>query len=140
MPKGFRPRCGCRSRNSYTSLACLPLPLLAQVRERPIRLVVTGGLQLPTGNFADYHDYGVHADVGVLFSIAGMRFRPELSYSRFNIKDDFDIPSILRQSGAAAAGAARRARRFLKVFARDLRPIVAHGRLVSRGGRGRPLR
>ena len=27
-----------------------------------------------------------------------------------------------------------------EVFARDLRPIVAHGRLVSRGGRGRPLR
>lgn len=89
-------------------LACLPLPLLAQARERPIRLVVAGGLQLPTGNFADYHDYGVHADVGVLFNIAGLRLRPELSYSRFNLKDAFDLPTVLGQSGSGAAGGAGR--------------------------------
>lgn len=56
---------------------------------RPIKLVVAGGATMPTGGFKDFHDYGVHADVGVIVTLFGqsLRLRPELTYSRFNMKD-----------------------------------------------------
>ncbi len=56
---------------------------------RPIKLVVAGGATMPTGGFKDFHDYGVHADVGVIVTLFGqsLRLRPELTYSRFNVKD-----------------------------------------------------
>lgn len=88
--------------------AFVPALLTAQAAERPIRLVVSGGLQVPTGTFADYHDMGAHADVSVLLNIAGFRLRPELSYSRFNLKDDFDLPALFGRSGNGAAGGYRR--------------------------------
>jgi opacity protein-like surface antigen len=89
-------------------LTCLPLPLFAQVAERPLRLVVAGGLQLPTGSFADFHDYGVHADVGLHLKAGGLRLRPELSYSRFGFKE---LSDVLTGLGGAAGGAAAGARR-----------------------------
>lgn len=90
------------------ALALLPAALAAQSTERPLRVIVSGGLQVPTGGFADYHDLGVHADAALLLSVGGFKFRPELSYSRFNLKDAFEVPSVLGQSGGAAAGGARR--------------------------------
>ncbi|MBL8982310.1 MAG: outer membrane beta-barrel protein [Gemmatimonadetes bacterium] len=95
-------------RRLLLALTFLPVPLLAQVAERPIRLVVSGGLQLPTGSFADYHDYGVHADVGLQLNAGGLRLRPELSYSRFGFKELTDIIDGL---GGAPGGAARGVRR-----------------------------
>jgi opacity protein-like surface antigen len=89
-------------------LTCLPLPLLAQVAERPIRLVVSGGLQLPTGSFADYHDYGVHADVGLHLRLGGLRLRPELSYSRFGFKELSDFVAGLDGAAGGAGIGARR--------------------------------
>jgi opacity protein-like surface antigen len=67
---------------------------LAQVADRPVRLVVSGGLQVPTGNFADYHDYGVHADVSMLLGLSGLKLRPEVSYSRFGLKELADLASL----------------------------------------------
>ncbi|MBK8247223.1 MAG: outer membrane beta-barrel protein [Gemmatimonadetes bacterium] len=89
-------------------LACLPLSARAQGAERPFRLVVTGGLQLPTGSFADYHDYGVHADVGLQLKTGALRLRPELSYSRFGFKELSEVLTGLAGApGGAAAGARR---------------------------------
>lgn len=80
-------------------------PVAAQLPpQRPIQIVVSGGFQLPTGSFADYHDLGVHADVALSVRAGGMRLRPELTYSRFNLKESFTLPSILSQRGAAAGG------------------------------------
>lgn len=95
-------------RRLLLAVTFLPIPLLAQVAERPLRLVVSGGLQLPTGSFADYHDYGVHADVGLQLNAGGMRLRPELSYSRFGFKD---LANIIDGLAGAQGGAALGARR-----------------------------
>jgi hypothetical protein len=56
---------------------------------RPLRLVVSGGVAMPTGGFKDAHDLGYHADVSLLLNIAGfpLRIRPEVSLTRFDLKD-----------------------------------------------------
>lgn len=94
-------------RRALFLLSLLPVVLHAQFAERPVRLVVSGGLQLPTGSFADFHDMGAHADVSVLLNVGGFRLRPELSYSRFSLKDAFELPALLGASGNGAAGAYR---------------------------------
>jgi opacity protein-like surface antigen len=75
---------------------------------RPVQIVVSGGLQLPMGEFADVHDYGIHADFSVLVKTLGsLRLRPELTYARFGIKDAFSnaLPNVL--AGAGGGGRAR---------------------------------
>lgn len=75
---------------------------------RPVQLVVSGGLSVPTGGFADVHDMGVHADASLLINALGgsLRLRPELTYTRFGVKD---LGSILgatvqdRRAGGVAA-------------------------------------
>ncbi len=75
---------------------------------RPVQLVVSGGLSVPTGGFADVHDMGVHADASLLINALGgsLRLRPELTYTRFGVKD---LGSILgatlrdRRAGGLAA-------------------------------------
>ena len=72
------------------------VPLTAQGNPgstRPLQVVVSGGAQVPTGSFGDYHDLGVHADVGLVVNIGGMRFRPELSYTRFKLKEVLTSPT-----------------------------------------------
>lgn len=82
---------------------------LAQMASaRPVQLIVSGGLSVPTGGFADVHDMGVHADASLLINALGgsFRLRPELTYSRFGVKD---LGSILgtafqdRRAGGLAA-------------------------------------
>lgn len=76
---------------------------------RPVQLVVSGGVSVPTGGFADAHDMGVHADASLLINAFGksLRLRPELTYSRFGVKD---LGSLLgttfqdRRAGGMAAG------------------------------------
>ena len=96
-------------RKLMLALAFVSSTAFAQATERPLRLVVSGGLQVPTGNFADYHDYGVHADVSVLLGVAGLKLRPELTYSRFGLKDLADLASLGLggSQGGAATGAQR---------------------------------
>lgn len=64
---------------------------------RPIQVVLSGGLTLPSGDLADLHDSGFHYDVSLLLNLAGfpIALRPELSVSRLALKD---------QSAAASGG------------------------------------
>ena len=66
-------------------------PLAAQRPGEPgariIQFVVSGGAVVPTGKFKDVHDLGIHADGALILNVLGFRLRPELSLTRFNIKD-----------------------------------------------------
>lgn len=76
---------------------------------RPVQLVVSGGLQVPTGGFGDVHDLGTHADASLVFSgLGGLRLRPEISYARFKVKDAINGLSTQRLSSMGAAGGIRR--------------------------------
>lgn len=94
------------------AVACLlcGTPASAQMAStRPVQLVVSGGVSVPTGGFADVHDMGVHADASLLINALGtsLRLRPELTYSRFGVKA---LGSLLgttlqdRRAGGMAAG------------------------------------
>lgn len=88
-----------------TSLAAAQAPRST----RPVQLVVSGGLQVPTGGFGDVHDLGTHADASIVFSgLGGLRLRPEISYARFKMKDVIDGLSTQRLSSMGLAGGARR--------------------------------
>lgn len=54
---------------------------------RAIRLVVAGGLSVPTGGFSDYHDLGTQASASLLVRLFGqkVRLRPEMAYTRFDV-------------------------------------------------------
>lgn len=54
---------------------------------RPIRLVVSGGLSVPTGGFSSYHDLGTQASASLLVRLVGqkIRLRPEMMYTRFDV-------------------------------------------------------
>ena len=56
---------------------------------RPVQLVVSGGLTLPAGDLKDFHDSGFHYDASLLLNIAGfpLTLRPEVSFTRLNVKD-----------------------------------------------------
>jgi hypothetical protein len=73
------------------ALLLAPLSVGAQFTgsTRPVSLVISGGATVPTGNFKDYHDLGMHADVSLLLNVFGqsLRLRPELTYGRFSISD-----------------------------------------------------
>src|SRR5687768_13894571 len=61
---------------------------------RPISLVVSGGLTLPSGDLGDFHDSGFHYDASLIFNIPGfpIGLRPEFSLTQFKLKD-FTPPS-----------------------------------------------
>lgn len=76
---------------------------------RPVQLVISGGLQVPTGGFGDVHDLGTHADASIVFSgLGGLRLRPEVSYARFKVKETLDMLSTQRTASMGAAGGVRR--------------------------------
>jgi hypothetical protein len=52
------------------------------------------------------HDAGLHADVSLLVKALGLRLRPELSYSRFNVKET--LRSALGQVGPQGGQGGRR--------------------------------
>jgi opacity protein-like surface antigen len=74
-----------------------------------VRLIVSGGMSVPTGGFSDVHELGVHGDVSLLLNVLGqsLQLRPEVSFTRFKLKDlssglgaaagpyDGDVSSIL---------------------------------------------
>ena len=81
----------------------------ALVTSRPIQLVISGGLQLPTGGFGDFHQMGAHADASlVINALGGLRLRPEFSYARFKVKEALATLSG-RAIGLGGAGGARQA-------------------------------
>jgi hypothetical protein len=56
---------------------------------RPINLVVSGGLTVPSSDLGDLHDPGFHYDASLLVNIPGfpLALRPEFSLTRFKLKD-----------------------------------------------------
>jgi opacity protein-like surface antigen len=75
---------------------------------RPVQLIVSGGLSVPTGGFGDTHDMGVHADASLLINAFGksLRLRPELTYMRFGVKDLGSLVGTANLQDRAAGGAA----------------------------------
>ncbi len=73
---------------------------------RPVQLIVSGGVSVPTGGFGDSHDMGVHADASLLINAFGqsLRLRPEMTYARFGVKE---LGALL--NGANIQGASARA-------------------------------
>ncbi len=60
-------------------------PMGGGASTRPIRLIISGGLTLPSGDLKSYHDAtGVHADASLLLRFAGLplTLRPEFSITR----------------------------------------------------------
>jgi hypothetical protein len=72
-----------------SSTAPAQIPGGGGASKRPIRLVVSGGLTLPAGDLKNTHDSGFHYDASLLLNFAGipLTLRPEISLTRFNVKD-----------------------------------------------------
>lgn len=79
--------------------------------ERRIRLVVSGGLNVPTGGFSDYHDLGVQASGSALIRVVGKRFRirPEVAYAQFGVLED-KVRRLAQSAGIADVQEARLSR------------------------------
>jgi hypothetical protein len=56
---------------------------------RPISLVISGGLTVPSADLGDLHDAGLHYDAALIFNIPGfpIALRPEFSLTQFKLKD-----------------------------------------------------
>jgi hypothetical protein len=56
---------------------------------RPISLVVSGGLTVPSEDLGDLHDAGLHYDAALILNIPGLpiAFRPEFSLTQFKLKE-----------------------------------------------------
>ena len=57
--------------------------------KRPISLVVSGGLTVPSADLGDLHDAGFHYDAALIFNIPGLpiAIRPEFSLTQFKLKN-----------------------------------------------------
>ncbi len=71
--------------------------------ERRVRLIVSGGLNVPTGGFSDYHDLGVQASGSALIRVVGRKFRlrPEVAYARFGVLED-KVRRLAQSAGIAS--------------------------------------
>ena len=56
---------------------------------RPVNLVISGGLTVPSADLGDFHDPGIHYDASLIFNIPGfpISLRPEFSLTRFKLKE-----------------------------------------------------
>lgn len=56
---------------------------------RPISLVVSGGLTVPSADLGDLHDPGLHFDASLILNIPGfpIALRPEFSLTQFKLKE-----------------------------------------------------
>jgi hypothetical protein len=56
---------------------------------RPISLVLSGGLTVPSADLGDLHDAGLHYDAALILNIPGfpIALRPEFSLTQFKLKD-----------------------------------------------------
>lgn len=62
---------------------------------RPISLVISGGLTVPSSDLGDLHDAGLHYDAALILSIPGfpIAFRPEFSLTQFKLKEPVLTPN-----------------------------------------------
>ena len=77
-----------RMRTLATSLFALAITATVTHAQRPVSLVVSGGMTLPAADLADFHDAGFHYDASLLFNIPGfpVALRPEFSLTQFKLK------------------------------------------------------
>ena len=56
---------------------------------RPISLVISGGLTVPSSDLGDLHDAGLHYDAALILNIPGfpIALRPEFSLTQFKLKE-----------------------------------------------------
>lgn len=73
-------------------------PGAARPAPRAVRLVLSGGMTVPIGGFATYHDLGVQASGSLLLRLFGqrLRLRPEVVYNRFDVVEA-KVRSIVAQ-------------------------------------------
>ena len=62
---------------------------------RPISLVISGGLTVPSGDLADFHDPGFHYDASLIVNVPGfpIALRPEFSLTQFKLKEPVLAPN-----------------------------------------------
>jgi hypothetical protein len=78
---------------AFAATFAAPTMLAAQMpgmgSTRPIALVVSGGVTVPSGDLGDFHDSGFHYDASLIFNIPGfpIGLRPEFSLTQFKLKD-----------------------------------------------------
>jgi hypothetical protein len=83
---------------AFAAIAAGPTMLTAQMpgmgSTRPIALVISGGLTLPSGDLGNFHDSGFHYDASLIFNIPGfpIGLRPEFSLTQFKLKDVVSAP------------------------------------------------
>ena len=83
---------------AFIAITAGPTMLTAQMpgmgSTRPLALVISGGLTLPSGDLGNFHDSGFHYDASLIFNIPGfpIGLRPEFSLTQFKLKD-FTPPS-----------------------------------------------
>jgi hypothetical protein len=72
---------------------------------RPIRLVLSGGMAVPTGGFSTYHDLGVQASGSALIRVfrQKLRLRPEVAYARFSVVEQ-KVRAIVAANTAQVPG------------------------------------
>jgi hypothetical protein len=80
---------------SLEAAAQFPMGGMGGPSTRPIRLMIGGGMTVPTGEFEKSHDLGVHAQGALLINLGGLpiKIRPELTFTRFNLKD-IELPGL----------------------------------------------
>ena len=83
---------------AFAAIIAGPTMLAAQMpgmgSTRPIALVISGGLTLPSGDLGDFHDSGFHYDASLIFNIPGfpIGLRPEFSLTQLKLKDQVVPP------------------------------------------------
>ena len=68
---------------------------------RPIQIIFSGGVTVPTGDFQKFHATGYHGDVSLLVNLVGMplHIRPEASLTHFDLK------KLISSGGSASPSA-----------------------------------
>lgn len=76
-----------------TSLVGITPTAWPQSQPRSVAGIVSAGAAIPSGSFKEHHDVGFHADLSALVRVAGqgLRLRPEVSVSRFSIKEPIGV-------------------------------------------------
>lgn len=76
-----------KAQTPFPTLFGGPIGDPAFANERPIHVVVGGGVAVPASRFKDRHDLGFHGDVAVVLGKRGLpvRLRPEASYLTFRM-------------------------------------------------------
>lgn len=91
---------------------------------KPISVVVSGGLTVPSGDLADFHDTGFHYDASMIFTFAGLpiAIRPEISLTTLKFKNS---PLLATPPGTTTADVDDLRTRMLSAVGNVEIPLVA---------------